>query len=331
MAMYKSKGEKDVSIQCVKDYFIEHKTATKTELANATHLSLATVTNILKGLLEKKYIQRIEDEESTGGRKAKRYQICGQYMLFGLMYLQNIQQHIRVQVRIVDLDDMIVYEKTYHFNSLPVEKILFIIEEMKSHFDFSYLSISIPAIADRGLVSKCDIEELENIQLKEKIESAAKLQVSIENDVNTAMLGYIYTHSISKDSIAFIYQPDNHHSGCSLYVHQAIIYGATHFAGELGYLPNGSLQEQELLLKENPLLLLVKQSASVISVMNPSHMVLYAPCVNESDFKQKMDQYIPQIHQPNFEFIENMDGYTFKGLNHLCIEQSRYKLKKENE
>ena len=71
--MYKSKGEKNVSIQCVKDYFIENKTATKTEIASATRLSLATVTNILKELLESKYIVRIEDEQSTGGRKAKLF------------------------------------------------------------------------------------------------------------------------------------------------------------------------------------------------------------------------------------------------------------------
>lgn len=329
--MYKSKGEKNVSIQCVKDYFIENKTATKTEIADATHLSLATVTNILKQLLESKYIMRIEDEESTGGRKAKRYQICGQYMLFGLMSLQNIRQQINVNVRIVDLDYTVVYEKTHQFDSLPVETILSIIEEMKSNFDFSYLSLSVPAIADQGKVSKCDIEELENCQLKEKIESAVNLQVTVENDVNTAMLGYIYSHSINKESIAFIYQPDNHHSGCSLYVNQAIVYGATHFAGELGYLPNGTLREQELSLKEDPLLLLTKQAASVISIINPSHLVLFTPCVNESDFRQKINHYIPQIHQPNFEFIENMDEFTFMGLNHLCIEKSRYKLKKENE
>ncbi|MFQ6860940.1 MAG: ROK family protein [Beduini sp.] len=329
--MYKSKGEKNVSIQCVKDYFIENKTATKTEIASATRLSLATVTNILKELLESKYIVRIEDEQSTGGRKAKRYQIYGQYMLFGLMSLQNSHQQINVNVRIVDLDYAVVYEKKYQFDSLPIEKLLWIIEEMKNHFDFSYLSLSVPAIADQGKVSKCDIEELENCQLKDKIESATNLQVTIENDVNTAMLGYIYLHSINKESIAFIYQPDNHHSGCSLYVNQAIVYGATHFAGELGYLPNGTLKEQELLLKENPLVLLVKQAASVISIINPSHMVLYTPCVNESDFKQMIQHYIPQIHQPNFEFIENMDEFTFMGLNHLCIDKSRYKLKKEND
>ena len=108
--MYKSKGLKNISIQKVKDYFIENKYATKNQIAEETHLSHATITNILKELLENQFIVRVEDCESTGGRKAKQYKICGSYMVFGLIDLRVQNQTVSIECRIVDLDFVILYQ-----------------------------------------------------------------------------------------------------------------------------------------------------------------------------------------------------------------------------
>ncbi|WP_028043512.1 ROK family protein [Candidatus Stoquefichus massiliensis] len=323
--MYKSKGLKYISIQKVKDYFIKYKYATKNDIADSTKLSHATITNILKELLDNHYIEQVEDCESTGGRKAKRYKICGAYMFFGLIDLHVEKHIIHVMCRVIDLDFRIIKNVQYCYKQLSKEKLIHIIQKLKDDHFLEHISLSIPAIVNNGKIEKCDIDSLENIDLKEYIESKCDIQVAIENDVNTAMLGYIHTHEIKSSSVAFVYQPDHHHSGCGLYINHAILYGATHFAGELGYLPNGTLIEQEETLKNNPLSLLVKQVTSIIAIVNPSLIILHAPCINDAEFIHMIEVNLPHQHLPQFQFIESMEKNIFDGLACLCIENSRYK------
>ena len=325
--MYKSKGLKNVSIQKVKDYFIENKYATKNQIAEATHLSHATITNILKELLENEFIVRVEDCQSTGGRKAKRYKIYGAFMLFGLIDLRVQNRMTHIECRIVNLDFVVVENYKYQMKILNLDTLVNLIQNMKQKNHIQYLGISIPAIVTNGKIEKSDIESLEGITLQEQIERTCGVKTIIENDVNTVMLGYIHTHVVESQSVAFVYQPDNHHSGCGLYINHSILYGATHFAGELAYLPNGTLKEQEAILKSNPLSLLVKQVASIIAIMNPSLMILHIPCVETESFIAAIQKYIPIQHLPEFQFIHEMETYVFKGLASLCIESSRYKRK----
>ncbi|MFV0394748.1 MAG: ROK family transcriptional regulator [Coprobacillaceae bacterium] len=324
--MYKSKGAHELSVQQVKDYFINYKYAVKSEIAEETKLSQATITSILKELQENKYIERVEDCDSTGGRKAKRYKICGQYMCFGLIQLQVVKGQIKVNYRLIDLNEKVYLDKEILKKDFSLEKLLLLIQSMKNEYDFEYLGISIPAIVDNGLVTKSDIEAFENINLKKVIEDKISIKTVIENDVNTAMLGYIDSEAIEGQSIAFVYQPDNHHTGSGLYINNAIVYGATHFAGELAYLPNGSLEEQEKLLIEDPLALLKQQIQSIIAIVNPSHMIVYTFCTNQEELVTVLKEKIPTQHLPKFIFITTMQEYIFTGIRSLCIETSRFKL-----
>ena len=325
--MYKSKGLKNISIQKVKDYFIENKYATKNQIAEETHLSHATITNILKELIENQFIVRVEDCESTGGRKAKQYKICGSYMVFGLIDLRVQNQMVHIECRIIDLDFMIIESLKYQFDTLDLNAFVNVIQNIKEKHHIQYLGISIPAIVANGTIEKSDIESLDGVELQKHIETTCGIHTIIENDVNTVMLGYIHTHVIESQSIAFVYQPDNHHSGCGLYINNSILYGATHFAGELAYLPNGTLEEQEQILKEDPLSLLIKQATSIIAILNPSLMILHTPCVETETFITAIKKYIPEQHLPEFQFINEMETYIFEGLASLCIESSRYKRK----
>lgn len=324
--MYQSKGMKHVSIQQVKDYLVLNKLATKGEIAQATGLSVATITNILKELLASNYIERVEDCESTGGRKAKRYRICGQFMYFGLIHLQLFQRKVQVRCRVIDLDGKIVLHKEYHFTEFLISDLEAIIKQIRKQFVFEHVAISVPGIVDKGNITECNIESLNGYNLKEVLEDTLAIHVNIENDVNTAMLGYIHFHTLDEKSVAFVYQPDNHQSGCGLYINQAILYGATQFAGELGFLPNGSRNDQSEMLAKNPMSLLVKQLVSIIAIVNPSHMILYTPCVGKVGLEEAVLKYLPKEHLPVFIYIDSMDEFVFKGLASMGVESARFKL-----
>ena len=80
------------------------------------------------------------------------------------------------------------------------------------------------------------------------------------------------------------------------------------------------------MLETNPLELLIKQVVSIIALVNPSHMILYTPCVRQPGFLDGITKYIPTRHLPEFIFIDNMDDFVFKGLATICVENARFKI-----
>lgn len=324
--VYQSKGMKHVSIQKVKDFLILNKIATKSEIVSATKLSAATITNILKELMNSRYIERVEDCESTGGRKAKRYRIRGCYMYFGLIHMQMFNHHTRIGFRIIDLDYKIVGNEERSFDSFVFSDMLDFIRDMQDCFPFEYVAVSVPGVVDHGQISECDIDSLNGMNIETAIQSVIPIHVTAENDMNTAVLGYAHFHTINEKNLAFIYMPDNHQTGCGLYLNGAIVYGSTHFAGELGFLPIGTAAQQEQLRDHDPMKLLVQQAVSIIAIVNPDCIVLYTPRLKEDGFQEAVEAYIPKQHLPEFIFVDNMDEFIFKGLITLSIESSRFKI-----
>lgn len=325
-SMYQSKGMKHVSIQKVKDFLINHKVATKSEIVEATALSAATITNILKELLDSHYIERVEDCESTGGRKAKRYRIRGCYMYFGLVHMQMFHNQTTISFRIIDLNYKIVKNAERSFDRFTFQELLTFIQEMHNQFAFDYLAVSVPGIVDQGQVSECNVEPLNGMNIEKAIQDAVPIHVTAENDMNTAVLGYAHFHTINEKNLAFIYMPDNHQTGCGLYLNDAIVYGSTHFAGELGFLPIGTTVQQEQLRDIDPMKLLVRQTVSIIAVVNPDSIVLFTPCVKKEGFREAVNAFIPKQHLPEFIFVDNMDEFIFKGLITQSVESSRFKI-----
>lgn len=327
--MYLAQGQREESIQRVKDCFIKYQFATKSEIHEKTGLSLATVTNILQFLCDDKFIERVDDCSSTGGRKAKRYHLCGSYMLFGLINLKVIQKKTVVSIEVRNLNHEVVGQSQQVFSVMDEKTIVAIVQAMIHDYPIEYVSIAIPGIVEGDYISKCDINQLANCHLVSILEAQLPINVKLENDTNCAMLGYIDYYDTTNQSLAFIYQPDSNYSGCSLYINNQIVYGSTHFAGELGYLPFGSLDEQRQALKENPEGLLLKQMVSVIAIMNPSYLVVYAKQVDENRLKNELANAIPRQHLPIVSFIDDMETHVFNGLFYLSVEKSRY-VKGEN-
>lgn len=323
--MFQAQGQREESIQRVKDYFIKYQFATKSEIHEKTGLSLATVTNILQSLCEINFIERVDDCSSTGGRKAKRYHLCGSFMFLGLLNLKVIREKIEVGIQVRNLNRDLIEQSQKTFTSIDENTIIEILASLLQTYQITYVSISIPGIVEDDFISKCDIQSLSNCYLVKKIEDKLPLKVKLENDTNCAMLGYIHHHDTNDKSLAFIYQPDNNHSGCSLYINNQIVYGSTHFAGELGYLPFGSLDEQRQALTKNPEGLLLKQMVSVIALINPSYLVIYAKQVDENRLLDALAHAIPKKHLPIVNFINDMEAHVFNGLFYLGIEKSRYK------
>lgn len=323
--MKKEIGIREQNIQAVKDYFVDNHVAIKSDIAEATKLSQASVTTILQELEQIQFIEYISDCESTGGRKAKQYKLCGSYAYFGLIQLRVAHKKVKVNYQIINLAGNEMFEDIVIIEHLTFSVLSKIIQKMLNKYAIRHLSISVPSIVDDGIITKSDIPAFIDVNLKLMIEDVFPIEVTIENDVNCAMLGYTHLYPIKEQSVAFIYQPDNHHSGCGLYVNGGIVYGVSRFAGELGYLPNGSLEKQIKQLENDPTALLLTQVQSLIAIINPAYMIIDTFCVDEQTLKELLVSHIPEKHFPKFIFIKGMNEYIFKGLFSLSIENARFK------
>ena len=79
MNISNTKNLRQINRDKVMDIFMEQETCTKNQLALATGLSLATITNILKELLASNEVLKDGELESTGGRKSVVYSLNSDY------------------------------------------------------------------------------------------------------------------------------------------------------------------------------------------------------------------------------------------------------------
>lgn len=332
--MARTEDVRRLNMQRILDVFLKHGVCTKNTLQQETGLSLGTCTNSIKRLLEEGQIIRIEDGDSTGGRKAKRYALVEDYFQMGLVFLHHHENSDEIKCQIVDLRQHVISKLSKTYPELALEDLKNELLTLKQSYPKLHLfALSVPGIVEDGHISFCDMEQLRDMNLKVILEEALQLTVLIENDVNIATLGYAKSLKQVPDNFALVYQPSDKFTGCGLMIHGKLLLGATHFAGELGYLPIDSRGEQQksLKTKKGATMLLAKQIASLIAVVNPEMIAIVSKKVTSLDkLKLKITKWIDQNHLAQLVLLDELDPWIIQGLACLCLDQLRYSSEIEN-
>ncbi len=314
-----SKQLKKENIQSVKDFFLQNKQATRSMISTHTNLSLSTITTILQELIEDNFIIRGEDVGSNGGRNCKCYLLNKEYVLFSKVSLKVVNNRVFVSITVTNLIDEIVYGEQKSYSDFMYQDLYKQLRAIKDNYNYQVLAVSVPGIVHNQKITKSDIEGLENVDLVTILEMPLDCIVTLENDVNCGMLGYVEVNQVKHESFALLYQADNNQSGCSMYVNENILYGFSNFAGEVGYLP--LIQEKADKKEIDELTLLAYQVASIISIINPSNVVLLSKYLHIVDFEEKINAIIPSEHIPKLHYIKGMEEYVLAGLQSLCIKK----------
>ena len=107
-------------------------------------------------------------------------------------------------------------------------------------------AISVPGICADGKIGSCDIASLENTDLGKMIDETLQIPTVIENDVNSACIGYSHMYPDAKD-MALVYQPEMKLTGCGILINGKLYHGYNHSAGEIKHLPlKGDRAEEAL-------------------------------------------------------------------------------------
>lgn len=298
----------------IRNCFYNGKVWTKNEIALETGISKAAITNILKELLEENYIAYLGEAGSTGGRKAKQYQINKDYFHIGKIMLIRRKDHYCFISICSDLLDQTISEDKVISHKGSLEELKTIVKKLYEEDPLlTVLCLSIPGICDEGYVSICDFKELEGVHLKEQLPIKENLEMIIENDVNVASIAL--SHSLHYRNLAFLYQPAAEYVGCGIIIDGQLYNGFSHFAGELRYLPFYDHEFQDQMLKKDPLELLRLQIETVCCVMNPETVCLCSDATSLDTLKL----HLPEKHQPRLFIVDEMYPYLCDGLYRIVI------------
>lgn len=298
----------------IRNCFYNGEIWTKNEIALETGISKAAITNILKELLEEKYIIYLGEAGSTGGRKSKQYQINKDYFHIGKIMLIRRKDHYQIISISCDLLNQTLYEGKVISHQGSLAELQTVVKKMCEKDPLlTILCLSIPGICDEGYISVCDFKELEGVQLKTQLLVNEKLNVIIENDVNVASIAL--SHALHYRNLAFLYQPAAEYVGCGIIIDGQLYNGFSHFAGELRYLPFYDHAFQDQMLKKDPIELLRLQTETVCCVMNPE-MVCLCSDVTALD---TLKLHLPAAHQPQLFIVDEMYPYLCDGLYQIVI------------
>lgn len=111
-------------------------------------------------------------QASTGGRRARTFKINEMYKLVMGMAVKTEAGIESIQLTIADWEGNTIYYKSLVFERIDYSTISNLVQEyLDKYFNIRSIGIGIPGVATDGTIGICDIKQLENCRVKEKLET----------------------------------------------------------------------------------------------------------------------------------------------------------------
>lgn len=328
MNISNTKNLRQINRDKVMDIFMEQETCTKNQLALATGLSLATITNILKELLASNEVLKDGELESTGGRKSVVYSLNSDYSRMLTISVNKEYRRVHLIYRVYNLADEIVFSDEVIKKEVKVNDIYDIINIVLAKFDnIKVIGISMPGIINDGRVTSTGLTNFNDIDLYSLLTNKYSQVIILGNDVNTAVIGF-YLAEKNYENVCLLFQPGEGYGGVGTVINGQLVTGKTNCAGEIQYLPLS--QDDQLKLLQSPhgtIELLSKIVICLTAIVNPE--IVAISCTNlerASDLDETLKQMVPAKYLPKIKKVTNLSKYILIGLQLICKDSLKTNL-----
>lgn len=298
----------------------------KHDIALTTGLSVATCNTLLNELEANKEVIPEKKQLSGVGRCTALYRINEDYENILCLTFEMSGKQRLIKIFVLSMTGNIIWKIEIFKDNLrytDIEKI--IMDVIKKYSKINRISISVPGIVMDGIISDCDISELNGIRLIEKLKEKLNTAIEMENDMHYKAYGY-YKEECTDDEIVTIinYQPGVLPGTATIYQGK-ILKGANGLAGMTGFLPfDTDRQKQiEMMNSEQYFPFALKSAVSLIAILNPDLMVFTGNLItieaSEKIYKSSKN-YIPDKYMPELKYIENIDDYCLIGMYKKSLE-----------
>ncbi|WP_370570236.1 ROK family protein [Paenibacillus sp. JCM 10914] len=307
---------------------------TKSTIASATGLSVATCGNILNEFLETGEVIETELEEPSGGRPARRYVYNSNFSYIACLYASSEGGQHSLTYQVTNLIGETVDKGFQEVPLADAPAIDGIIESLiGKHPEIKALGIGIPGFVHQGVINVCDIAELLNIPLEAQLRAKYELEVTVDNDMNLTVYGFYKKQNYDEDkTIVVITFPKDNFPGSGMIIDGHIHRGTTQFAGEVSFLPYGISREEQLAQlhrQDTFVALAAKTIMSLITIVNPETIALTGELVSEEHIKGIRNQckgVIPDEHMPHITLLNHPHEHYMNGLIAITLESLSYHL-----
>lgn len=304
-------------------------------LSKLTGLSVATCGNILNELLSNNEVIETELENSTGGRRARQFQLNANYKQVAGLAVSNEGGIHSIDVVVANWIGDPLHSETLYYEEITYSVIEGLVGKLVKEFpNIQGVGIGIPGVVSHGVIGICDIKNLINIPIKDRIEASHSIKVNVENEIHYALSGFYKKQNYKEPkTIAMLAFIKDNPPGARFIVNGHPLKGATNFAGEISFLPlEGSWNEQleKLYNPDTSISVVVKMIASTISIMNPEAIVLIGGLSNKmsiDEIYERCSELIPKEHMPKLFLLENVREYYRNGLITLTLETLQFNIK----
>ncbi|KAB2331369.1 ROK family transcriptional regulator [Bacillus mesophilum] len=323
------KNIKKVILRGIRTTLIERGSATKVELSEQLGISFPTISKFLSQMEKDGEIISVGLDDSSGGRRAKRYSYNPEYMLGLAIFLEGTGTNYLIfnclgeQKEEGEAPSVL---KDGNLDSLTncIEKLVMKYPKISS------IAIGVPGAVDKGRIFYIPgYQQFQNFDLKGYYEDHFSIPVVVENDMNAAVLGYNNRAVKDKESLIYLYTGQNG-PGAGIMINGNVVRGSTFFSGEVQFVPqydhrnfgqalvNGSghiTEEQEI----DAVSRLV---ASFVAIINPHTFIFSNNDVDKETLikiTKGSSKYIPLDHLPVFTVSDWKQDYLY-GLQSLGLD-----------
>jgi hypothetical protein len=319
---------KQTNVELVTSALRELESATIAEIAATTGLSVATCGNILKELCISGEITEGELQESNGGRPARKYMFNANHSLAICIVITSDRDSNTLRCALVNLQAEVIRETVNVYKSITFETIDYTIQNLiKKYKHIKAIGIGIPGITREGIITHCDVEELNGLSLKSKLYEKYNLEVTVENEMHAMVYGYQKNHpELEGKSISVLLAPKDHCLGAGFFINGQVIKGNAKMAGEIRFLPLG-LSQDEMLKKLNNdktfMPIIIEAISSILSIVNPAYLILtgslFQPYMVDT-IVNEIREIMPEEFLPQIIFQQDLDADYLKGIISITLE-----------
>ncbi|WP_433942849.1 ROK family protein [Paenibacillus sp. SN-8-1] len=310
---------------------LEVESATKAELMEKLGVSFPTISKFMSQMEKDEEIILAGMDESSGGRRAKRYTYNPEYKLGLAIFLEKMETHYTIfnckgEIKEQGITSSVLTEDLDGLTN-QVGDIISRYPKIRS------ASIGVPGVVDHGRILYIPgYEQFQNVDVKSYLEEKLPVSVVVENDMNAAVLGYQYTkRRQEQSSLIYLYFGQNG-PGSGILINGELVRGSTFFSGEVSFIPlyddrnfqqamslGGELSQE--LIQSQKVDAISRLVAAYTAIVNP-HTIIF--CQDEvsgdmlSQIAARTATYIPVENLPELTASDWTQDYLF-GLQTLGI------------
>lgn len=321
------KSMKKIILRGIRSTLLELGSATKVELSNKLGISFPTISKFLAQMEKDGELLSVGLDDSSGGRRAKRYAYNPEHMLGLAIFLEKSETHYFIYNCLGELKEKGKASSVLMGDHLELTRQ---IEGFITKFPkISSVSIGVPGSVDNGkIIYIPGYENFHHFDLKGFYEDRLSIPVVVENDMNAAVLGY-YNHGVNQDneSLVYFYSGKNG-PGAGILINDEVVRGSTFFSGEVSFVPQYDERNFRQALETGSPQGIIKIDAisrliaSFTAIINPHKIIFPSEEMNRALLDQIIagsTKYIPGEHLPELIMSDWKQDYLH-GLQSLGLE-----------